>query len=192
MGPRTIKLKIPAIQPDPSDLLTLLELHLSWYPLMELQDVYKLLYQGVMGAEHLMPSREEYTRYLEAEFEPLLPDPTERLLEPVRPDGALYRLNLRPYKARHLSLDQLISYLVETANVVKCTKSGFITAWAEFTQLCLQGQIQQFDAKAIDEFTHWLEQIGYPALHHSETYGREYIPAYRLIADRSIPELGLE
>ena len=180
------------MQADPADLLTLLKLHLSWYPLMELRDVYKLLYQGVMGAEHLMPSREEYTRYLEAEFEPLQPDPTERLLEPVRPDGALYRLNLRPYKAHQLELDQLISYLLETAQIIKGTKSELITIWQKFCQLCMHGHMRIFDPADIEPFTRWLEHVEYPALHHSEAYGREYRPAYRLIATKFLQTLVLE
>lgn len=178
------------MQPEPPDLPTLLNLHFSWYPLMELRDVYKLLFQGVMGAEHLMPSREEYTRYLEGEFTPLQPDPAERLLEPVRPDGVLFRLNLRPYKARQEGIGQLIPYLLETANVVTGTKSQLQSMWAEFTRLCREGQIPQFDAASIDQFNRWLEGIDYPALHHSESYGRLYKPAYRLIAGKFTTYLG--
>jgi hypothetical protein len=179
------------MQTDPSGLQILLQKHLSWYPLMELRDVYKLLYQGVMGAEHLMPSREEYTSYLESEFEPLQPDPTERLLEPLRPDGALYRLNLRPYKACRLGLEQLISNLLDTTHVIRGTRLEMVSIWAEFAQLCLHGQVQQFDRASIEQFSRWLEQVEYPALHHSETYCRQYQPAYRLIAAKFIPELGL-
>jgi hypothetical protein len=43
---------------DPESLLKLIQQHLSWYPLMQPRDVYKLLYQGVMGSEHMInPSR---------------------------------------------------------------------------------------------------------------------------------------
>jgi hypothetical protein len=180
------------MQADPGSLQTLVQKHLSWYPLMELRDIYKLLYQGVMGAEHLMPSREEYTRYLETEYEPLQPDPTQRVLEPVRYDGALYRLNLRPYKARQPGLEQLIPYLLETAHIITGSRAELLAVWSEFTQLCLQGQIQQFDAAFIQPFSQWLEQVDYPALHHSETYSQQYQPAYRLIAVQLIHNLGLE
>ena len=177
---------------DPGSWLSLLQLHLGWYPLMELRDVYKLLYQGVMGAEHLMPSREEYTRYLQSEFEPLQPDPTGRLLEPIRPDGALYRLNLRALKSRQLGLDTLISYLLETAHMITGTRSELEGVWDAFSQLCNQGQINNFDRASIEQFTRWLEGLDYPAIHHSQTYSREYQPAYRLLAARFIHELGLE
>jgi hypothetical protein len=177
------------MRPDPISWLPLLQQHLSWYPRMELRDVYKLLYQGVMGAEHLMPSREEYTRYLRAEFEPLQPDPSGRLLEPIRPDGALHRLNLRPYKARQPELDALVPHLIETAQVITGTKPELLAAWDEFTQLCFTGLIQRFDRRSIEQFSWWLEQVDYPAIHHSEIYSREYQPAYRLIAARFIHEL---
>jgi hypothetical protein len=180
------------MQVDPKDWLSLLGMHLSWYPLMELRDVYKLLYQGVMGAEHLMPSREEYTAYLQSEFEPLQPDPTARLLELLRPDGMLFRLNLRPYKTRQQGLDTLISYLLETAHIITGTKAELLAAWEEFTRLSLHGKIKQFDAKTIEQFNQWLEQLEYPAIHHSEIYGQEYRPAYRLIAAKFIHELGIE
>jgi hypothetical protein len=192
MSPRTIKPKIPAIQPDPSDLLTLFELHLSWYPLMELRDVYKLLYQGVMGAEHLIPSREEYTRYLEAEFEPLLPDQTERLLEPVRPDGVLYRLNLRPYKARQEGLDRLIPYLLDTAHKIAGSITDLQATWVGFIILCKGGQITQFSTDLVFKFGDWLGEMAFPAVHHSKIYSRAYRPAYRLLAAKFIPELGIE
>jgi hypothetical protein len=159
---------------------------------MELRDVYKLLYQGVMGAEHLLPSREEYTRYLRAEYEPLQPDPAGRLLEPVRPDGALYRLNLRPLKSRQQALDQLITYLLETAHIITGTRTELEGVWDAFSNLCAQGQIKGFDSASIEQFSRWLEQVDYPAIHHSEAYFREYQPAYRLIAARYIHELGME
>jgi hypothetical protein len=184
--------RIPTMQAKPTNWQTLLEMHLQWYPLMQLRDVYKLIFQGVMGAEHLMPSREEYTRYLMDEFQPLVPDPAERLLEPLRPDGALYRLNLRPLKARQLGLDRLISYLLDTADVIKGDRAELLAAWAEFTQLCVQGQFHQYDPASIEQFSQWLEQVEYPAIHHSEVYNREYQPAYRLIARQFIQELGLE
>ncbi len=177
---------------DPGSWLTLLQMHLGWYPLMELRDVYKLLYQGVMGAEHLMPSREEYTRYLQSEYEPLLPDPAGRLLDPLRPDGALYRLNLRLFKSRPQGLDPLISYLLETAHIITGTRSELEGVWDAFSQLCNKEQITNYDIASIEQFTRWLEQLEYPAIHHSQTYSREYQPAYRLIAARFVSELELE
>jgi hypothetical protein len=178
-------------QVDPGGLLKLLEQHLNWYPLMEPTDVYKLLYQGVMGSKHLLISKEEYTRFLHDEFEHLLPDSRQRLLEPVRPDQALFRLNLRPYKSRRLGLDKLTSSLIETGQLTLGTIAELRAAWADFVRLCQQGRMRHFNINLVHQFSQWLEEMEYPSMHHSEVYQREYQPAYRLISARFIPAMEL-
>lgn len=62
---------------------------------MQGQDIYKLLYQGVLGSEHLLKDREQFAVRLKAELADLTADPAEELFEPVRPEGQLCRINLR-------------------------------------------------------------------------------------------------
>jgi hypothetical protein len=179
------------MQDDPGSLLKLLEQHLSWYPLMELRDIYKLLYQAVMGSEHLLTSPEQYTQNLYSEFDQLQPDPSQRLLEPVQPDGSLLRLNLRVYKVRQVNLDSLITALLETALLKAGTEPELRATWTAFIVLCQQGRIRNFDAISIQQFSQWLNELEYPVMHHSEVYCRAYQPAYRLIAAKFVPALGL-
>jgi len=176
----------------PEGWLDLLQLHLSWYPLMGLRDIYKLLYQGVMGSEHLISSPEEFSRYLAEEFDPLLPDPSERILEPVRPDRTLSRINLRAYKYRQQGLDLLIPALLETAWSFSGNLVELRSVWTGFVQSCERGSISNFDIKELHQFTAWLEQLGFPAVHHSQTYTREYQPAYRLVSEQFVHRLGLD
>ena len=175
---------------DRDSLLWLLKQHLDWYPLMEVLDVYKLLYQGVMGAEHLISSPEEFTRRLQLEFEHMLPDPEERTLEPVRPDQTLLRLNLRPYKSRQVGIDRLITPLRETARLFTGDLAQLQSKWLSFTQLCEREQLTTFNLPEVHRFNRWLEKLEFPAVHHSEPYRREYQPAYRLIAVQYVTELG--
>jgi hypothetical protein len=176
---------------NPLSLVGLIQQHMIWYPLMELRDVYKLIYQGVMGSEHLISSPEEFSRYLAEEFYPLLPDPSERILEPIRPDRTLLRINLRAYKCQQQQLDVLIPLLIETARSFTGDLNELQVTWMSFVQACEQGWISNFNIKEIHQFTEWLEGLGFPAVHHSEAYGCEYQPAYRLISARCIPALGL-
>ena len=175
----------------PEGWLELLQVHLSWYPLMGLRDIYKLLYQGVMGSEHLIASPEGFINYLAEEFDPLLPDRSGRLLEPIRPDQTLLRINLRPFKAQQMELDLLIPAVLETARSFSGNLAELQSAWTGFVQSCERGSISNFDIKEIHHFTSWLEQLGFPAVHHSETYSREYQPAYRLISEPFVHRLGL-
>ncbi len=178
--------------PDkPLDQLGLVQLHQGWYPLMEPRDVYKLLYQGVMGAEHLLSSAREFTRQLAAEFERIRADPLERLLEPVRPDYALWRLNLRSYKSRQGQVEALYSPLLETARFRMGDQLELRAAWAEFVASCEHNLFKGLNLSEIHSFTTLLGKSGYPAVHHSQVYCQQYQPAYRLITNPSIQALGL-
>jgi hypothetical protein len=178
-------------QNEPNLWIELFEQHLVWYPRMELRDVYKLVYQGTMGSEHLITSPQAFISYLNEEFEPLQADPSERLLEPIRPDQSLFRINLRPYKALNLPVDVLVPGMLETAQVFKSDLEGFKHAWMGFGKACEQGQVSRFKVGDFHTFTVWVEGLGFPALHHSEAYCLAFQPAYRLISAHIAGQLGL-
>ena len=165
--------------------------HLSWNPLMEVRDVYKLLYQGVMGSEHIISSPEKYKSNLLQELDELLADPAERLLVPVRADKMLMRINLRPWKALHFEIDPLIKALLETGEMSMGTPELLQAAWARFAELCETRQIQQFSTNTVHGFGAWLVEMAFPVVHHSDIYRRAYHPAYRLISPQFLARLGL-
>lgn len=177
---------------DASDLLKLLQRHLDWYPRLELQDAYKLIYQGTMGPEHMVATRQEFTRRLEAEFERIAPNLEQHLLEPVRADQALFRLNLGAFKARLDHIEGLIPLLLQTSKLISGSRAELVETWTVFTRLCGRGEMDAFQTGAVQQFSYWLEQEDYPTVHHSEIYRREYQPAYRLISRQYITELGLD
>jgi hypothetical protein len=176
---------------DSLGLDELFKQHLSWYPMLEQQDAYKLIYQAVMGSEHLLDSVDEWSRNLEMEYAALQADRSQVLFEPVRPDGSLFRINLRAYKAHQLGLARLVSPCMMTAQLVRGTKSELRLTWEAFTQLCVQDYIRHFEDEEIESFSQQLIELDFPAMHHSEAYRRLYQPAYRLIAAGFISSLGL-
>jgi hypothetical protein len=184
-------LTTPMMQADPSLWLDLIYQHLGWYPLMEIADIYKLLYQGVMGPEHMVATQQEFARRLEAEFDSQLQDEAQPVLEVIRPDYQLYRLNLRPYKASHSSVDELIPAMLATTKLITGTLDDVRSVWSDFSHNVEQGKITRISSSLLAEFNNWLTQHAYPPIHHSEVYTREYRPAYRLISSKFIAELGL-
>jgi hypothetical protein len=175
----------------PDAWLGLIRQHLSWYPLMELSDVYKLLYQGVMGSEHMMATQQEFSRRLKAEFEIQPPGDAHLVLELIHPGHILFRLNLRPYKVKHSSIEPLIPAMLATTKLVVSTLDDLRSVWLDFTNSSKRGDITNFTSSQLDEFSGRLKQQDYPPLHHSEAYAREYQPAYRLIASEFLAVLGL-
>jgi hypothetical protein len=89
--------------------------HIQRYPAMNARDVYKLLYQGLLGPEHSMPTAEIFRARLEEELADLQPDASQPLLEDLRPDGALQRIYLRPWLARGQDLSVLVQACLEPA-----------------------------------------------------------------------------
>ena len=171
---------VPILQPDA--LARLIDGHLARYPAMEPADVYKLLYQGVLGPEHLIASPEAFAGRLWAEYGMLEPGQSEPLWEPVRPDGALGRVNLRPFQAKGGDVERLIAACLDTAGRTWGTPAELRAAWATFVDLCRAGRWPAFPLTTVLTLSERLAAEGFPPIHHSAAYRQAYSPAYRLAA----------
>ncbi len=165
-------------------LATLIRGHLLRYPAAEPRDIYKLLYQGVLGPEHLIDSAGEFAHRLRRELESVHADENEPLWEPLRPDGLLGRLNLRPFKARGGDPARLLEACLRTASMRWGTPEELKRVWSAFATLAHQGAWPGLSPARVDALTHYLVQRGYPPVHHTGVYRRSYHPAYRLVATR--------
>ncbi len=163
-----------------NELAELIAAHLARHPTLQLRDVYKLLYQGVLGPEHLVSSPERFAAFLEQEYESVQAQEDQLLWEPVRPDGRLGRINLRPFKARGGNLVDLVRACLVAAQERWGTPDELRATWALFVQQCREGRWERFPGAAAESFTVWLEGERYPAVHHSEEYREGERPAYRI------------
>ena len=103
---------------------------------MEPRDLYKLLYQGVRGPEHIIASPKDFTERLVEEWDKLDLAENDPLWESIRPDGSLLRLNLRPFKARGGHLDGLVAACLETGLRPWGIPSELQLAWEGVTAAC--------------------------------------------------------
>ncbi len=158
--------------------LALIADHRARYPLAGPLDIYKLLYQGILGAEHLLRGGEAaFAERLVTEYTAVGPPvPAELLWEPVRPDGGLGRLHLRPYKARGGDPAALIAAALEAGLKSWGSKSLLQEVWEAWSahESCPVPE-------AARKLTIRLAAEGYPAVHHSPEYRGAYQPAYRLV-----------
>ena len=162
-------------------LAELVGVHRARRPAMQLQDVYKLLYQGVRGPEHLVTTPVEFVARLRAEWTAVLADDTEPLLEHIRPDKGLARVNLRPCKARGGGVDTLAAACLEAARYTWGTRDDLRQVWLAFVEICRGDPATAYPLDEVAAFSRWLEEQDYPSVHHSERYRELYRPAYRLI-----------
>jgi hypothetical protein len=149
---------------------------------MQPRDIYKLLYQGVRGPEHIISSPQAFREYLMSEWQALNPGGDDPLTESIRPDGTLLRLNLRPFKAAGGSLEALTAACLETARRPWGTQVELQQAWKSFVNACQTGCWRDLGMQEVESFNSWIKDIGYPPVHHSESYRNLYRPAYRLVA----------
>ncbi len=163
-------------------VIALIQEHLARRPAMAPQDVYKLLYQGVRGPEHIIASPEAFAERLQMEWEALGSENDDPLWESIHPDGALRRLNLRPFKAAGGDLDVLTSACLETSRRAWGTQAELQLAWNHWNTANKQNLWPGAASEDIAAFTSWLRANGFPAVHHSEKYRHLYRPAYRLVA----------
>jgi len=154
------------------------------YPRMQVQDVYKLVYQAALGNEHLMIDRDRLRDYLIEELKRIKPDSTIPLVEYLTPDSALVRLNLRRFKALRGDPDSLVGAMMECAHDFKRSKLNLLKYWGQFEDLVDKKKIP-FNRKMTDQYYKKITKAKYPAVHHSGPYEQAYAPAYRVILRRS-------
>jgi hypothetical protein len=160
---------------------TLLSSHLHRYPQMQLEDIYKLLYQAAMGPEHAVRDAGSVRERLIAETQSLAGGSEDAAVDPISPDARLARIHLRPYLAGGGSIDELASAFIRTAEVVAPAPDKLAKFCGCLGGLAAAGGIP-FARQAVEPFFEDLKQRGYPAARHSEAYRARYPPAYRVVA----------
>lgn len=153
---------------------------LTRYPKLELQDLYKLIYQAAMGSEHAISDTDMVHTSLERELEALANGPTEPVIENISADGRVVRVNLRPYFAAKGDRSALITAFVRTANEYKGSNSQLRRYWSYAERMAADGELP-FTYAALERFFSEMQAQGFPAVHHSTTYASAYHPAYRVI-----------
>ena len=171
-------------------VVRLVEEQLRLHSDLGVRDVYKFLFQGVMGVEHILGDRERARRWLVEEFEGVdvgefLGEP---LLERVSVDGGIMRVNLRPFKRLGLSLEGLFEAMLKSAERIKADRDRFAVLWKRFVELVREGRLD-FDYEALVEFDGVVRAGGYSPVHHSRGYAEANKPAYRIVQKKAYKEI---
>ena len=158
---------------------------LQRYPAIQIQDLYKLLYQAALGNEHLMTDSAMVHDYLIRELESIQASSVEPLLEEISPDGEVVRLNLRPFKAREGDHRALFQAMMQTTRAFQKSPERLEHNWRDLEQMAKSGAIA-FDAATMQSFFREMREKGFPAVHHSAVYEEKYAPAYRVILKKYV------
>ena len=173
---------------DTRDFRGIVKSHLHRYPIMEIQDLYKLALQASLGIEHFMEDTTAMAAYLNDELRQVKADEKESLTEPITPDSSLVRVNLRPFKARNGDPARLMQAMMMTAKTYHGARKNMFAYWGTIELMAEEKQIP-FKKKDLGKYFQRQARNRFPAVHHSPTYERHYSPAYRVVL-KTYLELG--
>jgi hypothetical protein len=160
--------------------------HLARYPLMQVEDVYKLVHQASLGSEHAVSDVARAREWLAHELTHLGKGPAEPILDPISADGRILRVHLRPYIATGGDPARLLDAFVRTANGFQGSIDQLRIYWAHVEQMAVAGHLP-FSQALVREYAVRMEELNYPVVHHSDAYRAAYRPAYRIIARDFLP-----
>ncbi len=128
---------------------------------------------------HIITEKAKEYLWEEAGRIPLEDYPDRPLIEPVSPDGAMVRVNLRPFLRRNLSLDGLFRVMTASAEMTG-NDEKFMELWRVFVGLVEAGEIRM-GLEGIKEIQDSITKNGIKPMHLTEPSRQAYYPAYRVV-----------
>jgi len=145
----------------------------SMRPRMNERDLAKLLYQAAMGADHLLEDRRVFLEGLRREWNALGPESArfEPPLQPISPDGSVWRAHLLPLRIWGCNAEAVFELLAGQP-LLEGSRAGFLEFLHRAVELAEEGAIP-FSAPRLNR----CRDRGGP-IHHSRFYGP---CAYRVV-----------
>jgi len=157
--------------------------HVCRYPLMQVEDLYKLIHQGAMGSEHAVSDVAAARSWLMEELSQLAEGPEEPAIDDISADGQIVRVHLRPFARSGGDPDLLLAAFLRTANEFRGSTERLQQCWSLAEEMADAGELP-FQRDAMRAFFESVQEHSYPAAHHSSAYQQAYRPAYRVVLRR--------
>ena len=160
---------------------TMLQEHCRAYPALQIEDVFKYLFQSAFGCEHLVSDEQTALAYIQSEYTAASALTDARV---DRLDGAYSRVYLGMLN-QGLRPRTLAKLFCLSSQAEKDGKQKLEQKLAVARQMIKNGtmplDLAQFDRK-LGEWS----CAGFPAVHHSSTFRKAYHPAYRVLANQFV------
>ncbi len=159
-------------------------------PEIRIEDAYKWLFQAANGGEHAIPDEETARQWLEREWKSLGPTPSGESLEiPIRPDGELVRVNLRPLRDRGGDPGELLRAFLRSARAFEPDPELFRASWAALGDELSARPLGPLNRAEWSRLDAAMRSKGYPAIEHSRSYIAARHPAYRVLTKEEAARL---
>ena len=169
---------------DFESLRALLIRQVQRYPGLQVQDLFKLIYQNEFGGGHLVVNETDSLRRLESEIQSLpngSQDTMGSLPERFESIGnGLCRMNLAWIEETGIDLSTVNRLFIETARFIKGTRKRFAEKLG-ILRACLQDRIIPYDPADLDAMIKAYDWDRCPPVSHSPACRQLYHPAYRIV-----------
>ncbi len=165
-------------------------LHQKRYPLMQIQDYIKLLHQAIYGPRHALsqPDRNRLLSYLNEEIES-----SQRFYDAqhfIEIGNGYYRISIECVNQGVMTANEFsevfFKSMMSSPVISEHLHHQMDKRLNELLELIHQGMIH-LDPIHAKEFIEWYQKQGYPAIHHSDAYRKNYHPHYRVVHQQDIP-----
>ncbi len=157
--------------------------HYKKYPKLEIIDLFKYLYQSSFGCEHHISSPERVLEYINSELTKV--EKQEWMVDAL--DGNYSRVHLSSVM-NNLTPEILAKYFSMSAKNEQNGKAALIKKVNVARDMIKEGLLP-FSISDFDLMLDKWQKADYPPIHHSDSFRREYAPAYRVIANDFLPLL---
>ncbi|HQM88642.1 MAG TPA: hypothetical protein PLI56_00700, partial [Exilispira sp.] len=192
MDKKILNIKIPLIY------------HIIKHPGIQIEDIYKFIYQACFGIAHIFPSKDKFIEDLLYEIEQILKDSLSfeyqskrYLLEYLKTDKSIARIDIYLYTKMNYSLEKLyLACLDACFEVREENKIEFITVWEDilnsFERKEKYFSTLSISKQSIFEFNNYIIKNNYPIISHSEIFKNLYKPSYRLVNPKNLNKIKVQ
>ena len=155
--------------------------HYQTYPQLQIEDIFKYIFQSAFGCEHLVSNESAALDYIKSEYDSMSENKSHFFEEL---DGRYCRVHLSYLNAglKPATLARLFCLSAKNEPSGKC----LLEQKLETAKMLVGEGALPFDKNEFErKLSLWREQ-GYPAIHHSDIFRSEYAPAYRVIDKRYV------
>ncbi|MEG2597655.1 MAG: hypothetical protein RR977_04425, partial [Oscillospiraceae bacterium] len=152
------------------------------YPLMEIADMVKLLFQNEFAGGHFIANASQSEKRLWTEWHSLNLSNIPKDL-PLYEDIGNHLCRIHLARLSEKSLPLVHRMFLETANHWKSSMSDFLEKLSLLETLCADGTLP-IPAEEAHLYLKEYRAIGCPMLSHSNRYRQQYHPSYRIIEKR--------
>ncbi len=161
-----------------NDLIDILRFHQKHYPLMQPQDVFKLVYQNEFGGGHLIADDKQSLAWIKKEYASINHQ-DEELLTPI--GNQIVRVSLHAYKG---SLEELNELFVRSSHMITGNKEQFLAKIKQIKTWIEEDNIFTFSKEEFNKFYNEYIHLDCPLVSHSKIYKENYNPSYRVISNK--------